>query len=76
MIDPKIDSDDALADAMKDPFADDGSAAAAATADEAPVADPFGAGGGAADPFGAGGGAADPFGGGEADPFGGDAFGD
>ncbi|TWU45034.1 hypothetical protein Q31b_02050 [Novipirellula aureliae] len=72
---PKLESDDAFADAAKgDP------AATNPIADNAPTdsgaadggADPFG-GGGAADPFG-GGGAADPFGGGGADPFGGDPF--
>lgn len=70
--DAKVESDDALADAMNDPFADDGAPAAGAPAGEAPVDDPFGGSGGAEDPFG-GGGAEDPFGGGGAtdDPFGG-----
>lgn len=65
---PAVESDDALADALKDPFADDAMAPADAGGG-AGAADPFG-GGGAADPFGGGGGA-DPFGGGGADPFGG-----
>lgn len=87
--DAKVTADDALEDAMTDPFADDaaaGGAAPAAGADSNPFggggsgADPFGGGGDAgADPFGGGGGGADPFGGGDAggaDPFGGGDGGD
>lgn len=72
---PKVQSADALEDAMNDPFADDG-APAAAPAGDAPAADPtdpFGGGAApaAADPFGA-----PPAGGAPAaDPFGGDPFG-
>ncbi len=66
--DPALESDDALADAMNDPFADDAPAAADAGSD-APASDPFsGDGGAASDPFGADSGAMD-------DPFGGDPFG-
>jgi hypothetical protein len=67
---PNVQADDALKDAMNDPFADDGVPAVSAG-----NSNPFGGGGDAgADPFGGGGGA-DPFGGGgdagAADPFGG-----
>ncbi|WP_146456153.1 hypothetical protein [Rubripirellula tenax] len=76
---PKVESDDALADAMNDPFGGDAATPADAGAADAP-ADPFSTGGDAADPFGGGGDAmADPFGTDAskpaADPFGDDPFG-
>ena len=79
---PKVVAQDALKDAMNDPFADDGGAAPGGAPAAGGGADPFGgnAGGGGADPFGGGGGGADPFGGGGggggADPFGGGGGGD
>ncbi len=75
--DPKVESDDALSDAMNDPFADDPAAAPAGDAADAPATDPFG-GSNTGDPFGSDPApASDPFGGGDAgsDPFGGDPFG-
>lgn len=73
---PDVESDDALKNAMTDPF---GGAAAVPAGDVPPSddTDPFGGAGGGADPFGGGdAGGADPFGGGDAggaDPFGGGA---
>ncbi|MGB7325606.1 MAG: hypothetical protein WBD31_12100 [Rubripirellula sp.] len=80
MGEPKLESDDALADAMEDPFANDAVAGDTGAPADAPAADPFGGdAGGGADPFGGNtGGGADPFGGdagGGADPFGDDPFG-
>jgi hypothetical protein len=88
---PKVENDDALADAMNNPFKDDGSAPDAGAGGGADVfaggddagADPFGGGADAGgDPFGGGADAgADPFGGDDSggamdDPFGGsDPFG-
>lgn len=76
---PKVESDDALSDAMTDPFANDPATTAPADATgDAPAADPFGGAPAADDPFGgdAGGAMDDPFGPPPADdPFGGDPFG-
>ncbi len=74
---PQVENDDALAEAMKNPFQDDAAAAAPAAAGAAGGADVFGdAAAAGADPFGGAGAAgdADPFGGAAdagADPFGG-----
>ncbi|QDT01912.1 hypothetical protein K227x_02810 [Rubripirellula lacrimiformis] len=76
---PKVENEDALADAMNDPMIDSGAPAAGDSPAGAPASDPFSTGGDSgADPFGGGGAMdSDPFGGGGAgaDPFGDDPFG-
>lgn len=69
---------DALKNAMNDPFAGEATAAPVNSGGAAPANDPFSGGGAAGnDPFGGGsGGGNDPFGGaGDSDPFGGNPFG-
>ena len=66
---------DALKNAMNDPFAGEANAAPA-NPNTAPAKDPFGGGGADNDPFGGAAGGNDPFGGAaDKDPFGGNPFG-